>query len=109
MPRKLRRVSEEMQHLSTVLAQELLAWPNVSMRPMFGMHAFYRGTTVFAMLPHQRTLSSEKAIAYKLSALAGKEGEKWRYFELEGEHLIPSALANLNRAYREALARKVQP
>ncbi len=49
-----------MKHRSSLLAQELSRWPDVSMRPMFGLRAFYRGTVVFAMLPHKRGLESAK-------------------------------------------------
>src|SRR5438128_9480106 len=55
---RLVSLSEEMRHRSGLLAQELSRWPDVSMRPMFGLRAFYRGTVVFAMLPDKRALES---------------------------------------------------
>ena len=95
--------SEEMRHRSALLAQELSRWPGVSMRPMFGMHAFYRGTVVFAMLPDKRALESAKAIAYKLpSEASGKERGKWKLFELENDRDIGRALVTLDKAYRKA-------
>src|ERR1700689_2716091 len=96
-------ISEEMRHRSALLAQELSRWPGVSMRPMFGLHAFYRGTVVFAMLPHKRALESAKAIAYKLlDGVPSKEGGKWKLFELESDRDIGRALVALNKAYRRA-------
>src|SRR5438477_9470903 len=34
---KMLRISEEMRRLAALLGQELASWPEVSMRPMFGM------------------------------------------------------------------------
>jgi hypothetical protein len=73
------------------------------MRPMFGLHAFYRGTVIFAMLPDKRALESAKAIAYKLPNQApGKEAGKWKLFELENDRDIDRALVTLDMAYRQA-------
>ena len=92
---KLLPVSEETKHLCELLARELLHWPDVSTRPMFGLRAFYRRAVVFAMLPDKRALERPNAIAYK-------EGEEWRLFELEGEHDIAEAMARLTKAYEKA-------
>jgi hypothetical protein len=87
--------------MSTLLSEELLHWPGVSARPMFG--TFYHGAVVFAMLPDKRALESPTAIAYKLPVGAPpREGQKWRLFELEGERGLGSALACLDKAYRRA-------
>src|SRR6266851_804109 len=93
---KLVPVSEEMRRICELLARELLRWPNVSMRPMFGMRAVYRGKVVFAMLPDKRALENPKAIAYKRFEVRGKDAEKWKLFELENEEHIASALVNLD-------------
>ena len=92
---KLVPVSEEMKHLCELLAEELLGWPDASARPMFGMRAFYRRTVVFAMLPGKRALERPNAIAYK-------EGEEWKRFELEDERGIAAAMACLTKAYEKA-------
>lgn len=100
---RLSPISEEMRRLSALLSEELLHWPGVSARPMFGMRAFYHGAVVFAMLPDKRALESPTAIAYKLPVGAPpREGQKWRLFELEGERDLGSALACLDKAYRRA-------
>jgi hypothetical protein len=81
-----------------LLAQELLRWPDVTARPIFGLRAFYRGTAVFAMLPDKRALESPNAIGYKLA-------DQWHSFELTNEHDIDQALARLNQAYTRATGR----
>jgi hypothetical protein len=100
---KLVPVSEEMRRICDMLAQELLCWPDVNMRPMFGTRAVYRGKMVFAMLPDKRALENPKAIAYKPFDVQSKEGEKWKLFELENEEDIGRALAHLDKAYKKAV------
>ena len=51
---KMPRISEEMRRLAVLLGQDLASWPEVSMRPMFGMEAYYRGSKIFAALPRTR-------------------------------------------------------
>jgi hypothetical protein len=97
---------EEMGRISSLLSQELLRWPGVSVRPMFGLRAFYRDAVVFAMLPDKRALESPKAIAYKqLAGTQGPEGQKWRLFEFQDERDIANALACLDKAYGTAVGR----
>jgi hypothetical protein len=89
--------------MSELLSEELLQWPGVGARPMFGMRAFYYGDVVFAMLPDKRALESPTAIAYKLPVgRQRREGQKWRLFELEGERDLGNALVCLDKAYRRA-------
>jgi hypothetical protein len=93
-----------MRRLSTLLGQELLQWPGVTVRRMFGLRAFYRGRAVFAMLPDRRALENPRAIAYKLPAgTAQQEGRKWRLFALEEKPDLGGALACLGQAYRKAV------
>jgi hypothetical protein len=89
---KLPKPSEEMRYRCELLAKELLSWPDVSTRPMFGMRAFYRRKAIFAMLPDKRALESASGMAYK-------EGGKWKIFEVEGEESIGAALSVLEKAY----------
>jgi hypothetical protein len=97
-------VSEEMRHICVLLAQELLRWPDVSARSMFGLRALYRGAVVFAMLPDKRALESPTAVAYKLTdGVERREGEKWQLFELKNEQDIANALARLDKAYSTAV------
>ena len=99
---KLAPVSDEMRRICEMLARELLRWPDVSMRSMFGMRAVYRGKEVFAMLPDKRALENPNAIAYKRFEVQSKDDEKWKLFELENEEHIGSALVYLDRAYTKA-------
>jgi hypothetical protein len=84
-----------MRHACELLAQELMRWPDVGQRPMFGMCAFYRKTVIFAMLPDKRALERPRAIGYK-------QGGKWELFDLESEDDVTAALACLNGAYEKA-------
>src|SRR5216684_1335806 len=98
---KLVTPSEEMKHLSVLLTKEILQWPEVTTRPMFGLRGFYRGTVVFAMIPDKRALETPNTISYKLAAEAGsKAAEKWRHYELESAQDIDKALAHLDKAYK---------
>jgi hypothetical protein len=89
---KLILVSSETRRVCLLLAEELLRWPEVNARTMFGLRAFYRAAAVFAMLPDKRALKTPRGIAYKL-------GDKWQSFELNDEHGVSEALARLNQAY----------
>jgi hypothetical protein len=92
-----------MKRMSELLSEELLRWPDVSARPMFGMRAFYHGAVIFAMLPDKRALESPTAIAYKRPIGAkGHVEQKWRRFELKGARDLGEALACLDKAYRTA-------
>ncbi len=100
--RRLMPVSEEMKRICALLEAELLQWPGVAARAMFGLRAFYRGTVIFALLPNKRALESPNAIAYKLVANAGKQGKNWHLFELADERDIRKALAFLEKTYAKA-------
>ena len=82
-----------------MLAQEMLRWPDVHTRPMFGMRAFYRGTAIFAMLPEKRALETSRSIGYRHPG----SGRKWQLFELNEARDIDKALTHLDRAYRRAV------
>jgi hypothetical protein len=99
---KLPHISEEMRHLCVLLGEEVVRWPGVNVRPMFGMLAFYRANIVFAMLPEKRALESPRAIAYKVSTgTKKKEGKKWKSFELTSAKELGTALAVLDESYRK--------
>jgi hypothetical protein len=48
---KLVRPSEETKQIAALLERELMQWPDVSVRPMFGMHAVYHGAAIFEEAP----------------------------------------------------------
>jgi hypothetical protein len=101
---KFARVSEEMRRLSALIGEELMRWPEVTERPMFGMRAFYRKDVVFALLPEKRTMDRPNSIAYKLADedRTLREGRKWRLFDVEDESAIAEALQVLDEAYCKA-------
>lgn len=98
-----------MRHVSALLERELLSWPGVTSKPMFGMRAVYRRDTIFAILPDKRALESATAIGYKLHGAEKREGRKWHLGELEIgrdiEFAMAAAMACLEKAYRSAAKR----
>src|SRR5258708_4729562 len=58
--------SEEMRAWSAALEKELLTWPQVSIKPMFGFRAAYRGKRIFAALPRTRALVGSNLVEFKL-------------------------------------------
>ena len=49
-------MSEEIKRLAGLLEDEMLGWPNVTSRPMFGLNGIYRGPNIFAVLPRTRAM-----------------------------------------------------
>ncbi len=116
MPR-FHKVSPEMQRWSAVLAEELVQWPHVTRKPMFGLSGFYRGTAIFAAVPKSRSLGSPNTVIFKLP-----EGSKWRdevprdsrvnaesmqthkwfQFEIGSESDLRDALVWFERAFQSA-------
>ena len=95
---------ERVKRLSALLCQELLQWPDVKVRAMFGMRAVYRHKVVFAMLPDKRAMENPNAIAYKRpDRHKGQDGRNWHLFELESDRDVRSALALLHKAYTTAV------
>jgi hypothetical protein len=92
---KLPPVSEEVRHVSAMLAREVLAWPGVTSKLMFGFRALYRDGAVFAMLPDKRSLEVADSLAFK-------EGGEWKSFAV-GD--AGGALKALEKAYEDASGR----
>ena len=63
---KLPKISEEMKAWSAALAEEVASWPQVTLRPMFGLLGAYRGGMIFAALPRTRTMDPPNSVAFKL-------------------------------------------
>lgn len=103
---RLFKIDAEMQRLCALLEQELLAWPDVNVKPMFGMIGFYHGKNIFAAIPRTRAAGSAKSLLIKLPAVRGKrlkpasgKDSSWITYELESENDISDALSWLERAY----------
>ena len=114
---KLPRVSEEMKRLVEVLEGEILAWPNVTSRPMFGLNGIYRGSNIFAVLPRTRAMDVPDSIAFRLlkrsrnvmdklrrdkRIVASTSDANWISFVMESDSEIHAALNWLALAYRQA-------
>ena len=118
---KLLHVSEEMKRLAGLLEAEMLAWPNVTSRPMFGLNGIYRGPNIFAVLPRTRAMDEPDSIAFRLlkrsrhimDQLANDKQivtptpeAKWITFVMKSDSEIHAALKWLALAYRQAVNRK---
>ena len=107
-----------MKAWSAVLA-EACGWPRVSIRPMFGFTALYRGKKIFAMLPRTRGMGSPNSLAFKLENAAPRilaklrrearisttimRASRWFVFELASDEDLTEALRWLNQAYEAAV------
>ena len=115
---KLPRVSEEMKRLAGLLEAEMLGWPNVTSRPMFGLNGIYRGPTIFAVLPRTRAMDVPDSIGFRLlkrsrqvtdelrkdeRIVASTPEAKWILFVVESDAEIHAALNWLALAYRQAV------
>ena len=103
---KLFKIDTEMQRWCALLEQELLAWSDVSAKPMFGMIGFYRGKNIFAAIPRTRAPETARSVLIKLPGLKDKRlrgasgpGSGWVTYELESAQSITEALTLLERAY----------
>jgi len=113
------RASEETKQLAAMLGNELLTWPKVSTRPMFGLRGYYRGKKIFAALPVTRTIKNPNSFIFRVEPMplelleqARKEqridtensvpSAKWLSFTLNSEADFREALWWLNQAYEHA-------
>ena len=107
---RLFKIDAEMQRWCALLEQELLAWPEVSAKPMFGMIGFYHGKSIFAAIPRTRAAHTARSVLIKLPGLndkrlkraSGMDGD-WVAYELESANDITDALTLLERAYETNL------
>jgi hypothetical protein len=111
---KMPPVSEEMKQWSAMLKTELLGWPQVTSKPMFGMSGIYRRKKIFAALPVTRGFGTPSSIIFRfdpvpaaLNQRAIKEpritlGTRWFSFEIGSTEDLRDALWWLNQAYEAA-------
>ncbi len=93
---RLPKIDPEMQRWCALIEQEISSWPDVSSKPMFGLAGYYRGHTIFAVIPRTRAMEAANAVHAKLP------GRGWIPFLLEDESDIPRALRHIERAYDRA-------
>jgi len=113
---RLPLVSDATRRLASIIEAEVLGWPNVTSRPMFGLNGVYRGSKIFAVLPRTRAMDERDSIAFrlprqvrKISAALRKDERivtqtpeaKWISFVIRSEADIHDALKWLALAYRE--------
>ena len=111
---KMPPVSEEMKQWSAMLRTELIGWPQVTSKPMFGMSGMYRRKKIFAALPVTRGFNTPSSIIFRFDPLpadlnqrALKEpritpGTRWFSFEIQSTEDLRDALWWLNQAYEAA-------
>jgi hypothetical protein len=112
---KLPRIPEEMRQWSDLLLREILGWPDVSSRLMFGMTAVYRGNAIFGVVPRTRAMDTPYSVSFKIlsrnpSLKERLEGDarvlpitrdsKWISFELLSGDDLPDAIRWFAQAYR---------
>ena len=116
---KLLPVSDEMKEWAALVEGELLGWPGVKSRPMFGMIGFYVGAHIFAAVPRTRALGTSRSVIFKFARLSGallkrlkkdprvdaekeEPGQGWYSFEIRSPEEIRDALRWLGEAYERA-------
>lgn len=118
---KFRAVSEEMKQWSALLEQELSSWPQVTLRPMFGLTGIYRKERIFGILPRTKAFETPTSVAFKIhrptsqTAKLLKEDERlmitkgkragWITFEVNNAAELRDALKWFDLAYRNCLSR----
>jgi len=110
--------SDEMLRWSVLLAQELVSWPQVFVKPMFGMEAFYRGPHIFCAVPKKRAFFTPNGVIFKINGASpaqisrmktdkrvdidfGKM-QKWYNFDLSSDRDLNGALDWFGEAYEAA-------
>jgi hypothetical protein len=117
---RMPNASEEMKQWSAMLGNELITWPKVATRPMFGLRGFYRGKKIFAALPVTRAIRNPNSLIFRIQPMppdllkrakkepridteSGVPSVKWLTFELNSEADFRDALWWLNQAYDHAI------
>jgi hypothetical protein len=118
MPR-FHKLSPEMERWAAMLAEELVQWPGVTTKPMFGLAGFYRGKTIFAAVPKSRCIGSPNTVIFKLPHGSKWRGDaatdsrvhsdsaethKWLHFEIGSDSDLRDALIWFERAFQSAKA-----
>ena len=110
------RTSEEVQRLSALLAEEMVSWPTVRSKPMFGFYAYYRGDALFTILPRTRGFDSGSLLILKFNPMPKEllqrargdarldtstrvPGKGWFTFELASEDDLRYALWWIQQAF----------
>jgi hypothetical protein len=114
-----------MKAWSAALQVEVLSWPGVAARGMFGFLSVYRKGTIFAALPRTRTMEPPDSIAFRLEApseplrkelrqdarilAAEVSPPRWLTYRMTSAQDLTRALYWLSVAYESAGATKRKP
>ncbi len=103
---RLFKIDAEMQRWCALLQKEVLEWPEVTSKPLFGMTGIYHGRRIFAAIPRTKAAGTARSVLIKLSDVNDNRlrpvsgpGSKWLAFELESAADVNEALLWLERAY----------
>ena len=101
-------VAEELKPALAFLERELPSWPQVTIKPMFGMLGVYRGKRIFAALPRSSAVGSANSILVKLprEKAAGQRGQGWKRLEIFSSADLRETLGSLHRAHEQAVEEK---
>jgi hypothetical protein len=114
---KLLPIAEETRRWSALLESELLSWPGVIAKRMFGFRAIYRGKRIFAALPHTRGFGPDTTILLKFDPVppallqraqsdtrlhTNTPGKRWFSFTMSSDIDLHDALGWLNHSYESA-------
>ena len=114
---KLLPVSEETRRWSALLESELLSWPGVIAKRMFGFRALYRGKKIFAALPSSRGFGPDASVLLKFDPMppallqraqndsrihGDTPGNGWLSFALNCDSDLHDALEWLTHSYDSA-------
>ena len=118
---RLPHVSGEIKRIAALLETEVLTWPGVTSRAMFGLTGLYRARKIFAVLPRTRAMDAPDSIAFRLPRQSNRiaaelhrdkrivtptPDAKWISFVINSDTDIHDALNWLALAYREATKKK---
>jgi hypothetical protein len=111
--------SDETRRIAAMLGAELESFPDVSIKPMFGLVGYYRDRLIFAALPRTKALGSANSIIFKLNAapdrvldrarkdpriVVSENGMKgWQSLEITSDAHIAAAQRWLTEAWRYAV------
>jgi hypothetical protein len=70
--RKMVKAPEEVQRWSALLSEEIVSWPEVRAKHMFGFLAYYRGDVLFGILPRTRGFDSGRLVILKFDPMPPK-------------------------------------
>jgi hypothetical protein len=98
-------VAEELKLALAFLERELPSWPQVTIKPMFGMFGVYRGKRIFAALPRSSAVGSANSILVKLpnEKAEGVRGKGWKRMEIFSSADLRETLGALHRAHEQAV------